>query len=367
MQVARLGIRQQTWVLRLPVHAVYEHASVRDDVLVEHADVLAGVFVVVRLVKVLATVTRADHVARRCHGNVDVLPVFVGLVPHFGQVSAVHVLAGQEMEHLLRREGYAAAAGHDHGEWADLLRQSVLANELTHLKEVGTGGLKRAVLSGEGAVQERRREALGKERDAETVQRVDKTGEARVGAELDNTTVGSDNAFIINEPNVLLENCVQEGHIVRLGFDGVREHHVRAVGYKQVRGHFFYGDDRAGGGKIFVELGTSIGVLIIREASDRRRLHNHLDALVDKRADLPRRQGCAALPLVLVLAADGDDAVAFEAYSRSSSGRVAREQPRQRRRTSWAHWTHASVETPHIAEIFFKMKITIKYRNCNFF
>lgn len=69
-----------------------------------------------------------------------------------------------------------------------------------------------------------------------------------------------DNTLVVDEPDVLLQHSVQQGHIGLLRFDRVREEAVRFAGNKCVDRHLFNAKDNACIADIFANHGSSIQV-----------------------------------------------------------------------------------------------------------
>mmetsp|Transcript_42559 Transcript_42559/g.109892 ORF Transcript_42559/g.109892 Transcript_42559/m.109892 type:complete len:340 (+) Transcript_42559:2564-3583(+) len=302
---------EELWEALVPVHAVNDQRAVGQHLVLEGGLVLVRSAVVLLAVE-HAPATALHHVRSRHLAEVDLVAGVLALIVQPLQLLHGDVAVRQQLEDLLGPLRHLAIAREDNREGAERRRQSHLADHAAHVAEGTVRLLHRRIHEGGTKVQERRLEAQGEEALAGAAQEVNGACDASEAAKHHEARAATDaslrDTLVVDQADVFPKDRVQEWHAPGLGLDGVREEDVRAVLEQQLRRHLLDGEDRARRGEVLGHLGSCSRVLRVREAAPRARLDEHPDAVLDERGHVGRRQGDAALPLVLVLAADADDA-----------------------------------------------------------
>ena len=130
-------------------------------------------------------------------------------------------------------------------------------------------------------------------------------------------------ALIVEQLDVLVQNCPHEGHVLRLALDDVREEQVALVGDQAFLLHLLHPQDQVGGAEVLGEPRARILIFLVGEDPVRRRLDEDtgekrgrrirrsvndkavaaiVAELVEEGPDVGRAQWGAPLPLVVRLA-----------------------------------------------------------------
>lgn len=173
-----------------------------------------------------------------------IMKTLTAMFGHLAQRLRSHVLDRQVLENLLRSLRHIPGAGEDkrqrpnglgHHAQADLV--AAVADRLPRHRRV-------AIVVRRPDVHERRVMAQRQQPQTEAVQDVDHAGDAGVLAE-GNLPLAAlvDDALVVDQTDLLVQNGVEQRHVRILRLDGVREEAVGLLRYQRLDGHLLDAED----------------------------------------------------------------------------------------------------------------------------
>lgn len=303
----------------LPVVTSDQYGEVRSDVLVEGGFVLFRMSVVMGSAEDLIVLV-SDHILGLDDTNVDVREISGCLFVETGKIFDFDVSARQEMENFLscHRDG-TSTCDTEHDRRAAFW-ETMLTDTFTSDADGLASDSERTILAGEGHIQEGSGEATCHQGETESVECIDDTGVTGLRTELDDAAVRTEDTLVIEKADIGFDDGIEEGHVVGLSLDCVREKHVGAIRKEELTGNFLDGKNSTSCRQVFVDFSTSFDIFLVSETTSRGRLNDNFVNLfeLEKISDLVRNEGSTTFPNIFVFAANGNNSVTTQITSINS-------------------------------------------------
>ena len=245
----------------------------------------------------------------------SVFPFELILPPHFARVQLVlgpvlrhllqhrrrHVLVRQLLEDLLRTLRHVARSGKDEGHGSDGRRHHPQGDLVAGVPNALTRVVRVPVVVSWPDVHEWRVVTQGQHPQPDSVQNVDHAGNpGKLTEGHDALAVLVAHPLVVNQTDVLLQQRVQQVHILLLGLDGVGEEAEGLVPLQAVDGHLFDAENDRRFRDVLLYESSCLRIQLHRIRAPVGGLDQDLDAILDQLPDMSRAQRSSSFPNALV-------------------------------------------------------------------